>query len=714
MCLPFFLVFAFTHADALSIYTMMPSSSQKDHPVGLNTSPNPKLHFSLSVSPRGCGMSAKHNPPMNEIVVQRPPVPTRAVTEFSASPRVSARPLPPNMAQGPPPSAFRLQPRHPVKNAASLPEVRIRKRRAHSISESAASSVASSDSKMKQAPEVAAFQGTISTPLRESLTTGKTKTGILGTAIEASTTTTDVDTSMDSSSLYEEAESPAQVDTTAITLQGLSLQSPQTARHAHTDASPPLIMRNSGSTTLSSFSKFHASPTSIRFEESPKTAESPIRHPRTYSSASSKSSPKLAPLTVISHRENNMATPSSQRTSASQRPPLHGGASTLLFSLDATPRDSDDDEEFSTPKRPPPAVFCPNMTCSANSSISTIHEPIMYTGPSSKQARTAEFESPGKRSLMDLSPRTPLPKITLTPRSAGSRSSRLPRFPSPTDDVYNALTPMTLFSDRFWVEDVVSSRQRNVPSSFTVSIDPVAVPRHHPSRTTKSFIPMPDWNDGGQSECGDEGPSESHSRAPPFSRSIVAQSASHETSQLMLDEDEHGSLSDSDDDDEPFLLAVPGIIVEEKLQASHRHYRQRRCLVPKTTGAAAMPSVHPADRASCSSLFGMEFVTSSSELFGMDKSNSSNGNLQLSESSSSLRRNSRGHPKEDESPSSELELEIDGIKSGINDSPGRDLITPPINTLQAHSPPPLPPSGASQNRMEHLVGARNPSNGGYI
>jgi hypothetical protein len=683
----------------LTIYTMM-SSSQKDHPVALNTSPVPNFHFSppsLSLPPMGCGMSAKHNPPMNEIVL------------------VSACPLPPTMTQGPPPSAFWLQPRHPVKNVASLPEARIRKRRAHSISESATSSVASSDSKMKQVPEVAAVQGTVSTPLRQSM---KTKMGLLGAAVETSTTTIDVDTSVDSSSLYEEDESLAQVETTVITLQGLSLRSPQTARHAHTDASPPLITRSNGSTPLSSFSKFHASPSSIRFEESPKTAESPIRRPRTCSSASSKSSPKFAPLTVISHRENNMATPSSQRTSASQRPPLHGGASTLLFSLDATPRDSDDDEEFSTPKRPPPAVFCPSMTCSANSSISTIHEPIMYTGPSSKQARTAEFESPGKRSLMDLSPRTPLPKITLTPRSTGSHSSGLPRFPSPTDDIDNALTPMTLFTERVWVEDVVSSRQRKVPSSFTVSFDPVAVPRHHPSPTTRSFIPMPDWNDVGPSGCGDEGPSENHSQVPYFSgmktMSTLDPSASHEMSQVMLDEDEHGSLSDSDnDDDEPFLLAAPSIIVEEKLQASNRHFRQRRCLVPKTS-SAAMPPVNSADYLSSSSLFGMEFLSSSSELFGMDKSNNSNGNLRLSESSSIRRRNSHEHPKQDESPSSELELEIDGIKCGTNDSSGRDLITPPIIVLQAHSPPPLPSTGASQNRKEHRVGARNPSTGGYI
>jgi hypothetical protein len=182
----------------------------------------------------------------------------------------------------------------------------------------------------------------------------------------------------------------------------------------------------------------------------------------------------------------------------------------------------------------------------------------------------------------------------------------------------------------------------------------------------------------------------------------------------MLDEDEHGSLSDSDDDDEPFLLAAPSIIVEEKLQASNRHFRQRRCLVPKTTSAAAMPPVESGDHASSSSLFGMEFVPSSSELFGMDKSNSSNGNLRLSESSWSLRRNSYGHPKQDESPISEIELEIDAIKCGTNDSSGRDLITPPINILQAHSPPPLPSTGASQNRKEHRVGARNPSNGGYV
>lgn len=693
---------------------MMPSS-QKD----LNSSPLPSFHFSplsLCVSPTGCGMSAKHNPPMTEIVVKRPPVPTRVTTGCSVSPRVSARPHPPAMTQGPPPSAFRLQPRHTVKSASSFLEARIRKRRAHSMSESVASSVASSDSTAKQVPQDAAVQGTASTPLRESIMS--TKMGLVGAAIVVCTTTTDVDTPMNSSSQYGEDESPAQVDTTVITLQGLSLKSPQTDRYDHTDASPPFITRINGSSVLSSFSKFHSSPTSIRFEGSPKPAESPTRRPRTHSNASSKSSPKFAPLIVISHRKNNMATPASQRTSASQRPPLHGGASTLLFSLDArtTSRDSDEDEDFSTPKRPPPAVFCPNSTCSTNSSISTIHDPMMFTGPSSKQARTAEFESPGKRNLMHLSPRTPLPKITLTPRSSGSNKCGLPRFPSPTDDVYNALTPMTLFSERFWVEDFVNSRERSVPSSFTVSIDAAAVPRHHPSLTTRSFIPMPDWNDVGPSECDDEG--NSVSRAHHFlgmkTRSILGPSTSHDTSQLMLVDDEHGSLSDSDDDHESFLLAAPSIIVEENLQASHRHFRQRRCLVPKST-SAVMPQVNSADHPSSSSLLGMDFVKSCSELYGMDKSNGSRGNLLLSNSSSSLLRKSHGNPKRDESPSSEVGLEIDGLKRGTNDSSGRDLITPPINMVQALSPPPLPPTGALQNCKEHRVDARsNPSNGGYL
>jgi hypothetical protein len=699
---------------------MMPSS-QKDHPLGLNTSSIPTFHFSplsLSLTPSGCGMSAKHNPPMNVIVVQKPPVPARAATGFSDSSRVSACSLPPSMTEVPPPSAFRLQPKNPT--ASSLTEPRTRKRRAHSISESAASSVASCDSNMKQVPEVSKVQETVSTPLHKSVI--KAKTGLLGARGEASTTTTDVD-SMDTAYLYEGDKAPAQVDTTVITLQGLSLQSPQTSRHAQTNMSPPRITRNSGSTVLSSFSKFHASPTSIRFEESNKTAESPIRRAKTYSSAaSSKSSPKFAPLTVISHRESNMATPSSQRTLASQRPPLHGGASTLLYSLDATPKESDDDdddvdEDFASPKRPPPAVFCPNMTCSANSSMSTIHEPIMYTGPSSKQSRTAEFESPGKRSLMDLLPRTPLPKITLTPRSISSQSSGLPRFPSPTDYVNNALTPMTLFSDRFWVEDVVSGRQRNVPSSFTVSSDPVAVPRHHPSPTTRSFIPMPDWNNVGPSDCGNEGHPESHIRAPPSlerkTKSILAPSASNDTSQVMLDEDDHGSLSDSDDDDESFLLAAPSIIVEEKLQASHRELRQRRRLVPNITNAAMLP-VNPADHASNSSLFGMAFVPSSSELFTMGNSDDSNGNLRVAESSSSRRRNSYGIPKREESASSELGLETDEMKCATNDSSGRDLITPPITRLQALSPPPLPPTGASQNSKDYRIGARSYSNGGYL
>jgi hypothetical protein len=298
----------------------------------------------------------------------------------------------------------------------------------------------------------------------------------------------------------------------------------------------------------------------------------------------------------------------------------------------------------------------------------------------SKQARTSDMMSPGRRSWMGQSPaRTSLPKITLTPRSTCSSSRGLPRFPSPADDdmCHEALTPMTLFSEKL---------HHPAPAGTSNS-----------SPITKSFIPMPDWNDA-----------------------VLAPSTSRDTLQVTLDEaderkaaadSDHGSLSDSDDDNEPFLLAAPGIIIDEKLQASHRQFRQRRWRVPKTTGSAAIampPVIRSTDHnASCSSLFGTEFLPSSSELFGMDKSNSSNGNLQLSESMSSLQ---RGLLKRDESP---LGLAIDETNyCGINDSSsGRDLITPPI-MLQAHSPPPLSPR---QSCMEHRVSTGNLSNlHGYI
>jgi hypothetical protein len=670
---------------------MMPTS-QNDS-VGLDTAPTANFHFSpLSLPPApSYGMSCEHHPPINEIMLRRPPVATRLATGSTFSPRTATHCMPP------PPDVFRLQPRHPVKTMSSLPEAGIRKRRAHSISEATASSALPSDS--------------------------DTKTGLLAEATEV-TAGIYTHTPMDTPLQFKECESPARVDTTVITLEGLYLQSPQAAQT--TDASPSSFAGSHQSSIRSSFNKFHASPpTFFHFAGSPMQGETPTRRPRAHSNASSMFTPKFAPLTVISHSDV-AATPSSQRTLSSLRPPLYGGASTLLFSLDGTPK-SDEEKDVFTPKRRPTTVLCPNF--SSASSVSTMHEPSAT--PTSKQARTTDYESPGKRlrtplPKLTLTPRTPLPKITLTPRSTGSRSrdSGLPRFPSPADLINKSLTPMSLFSQRFSQGAAVGSLKTSLGEPSEMGRNPSATSRDPPDSSslalcidsiefaplpvapgpsiaksvpaTKSFIPMPDWDDAGPAVCSDTGHSESFLRTPPFlamkTRSILAPSTSSGTLQAMMDEDERNAAADVDndslsdsDDDEAFVLAAPRVIDEEKQQSNHRKLRQRRCRVPGERLEPPKPitrsSVNSFDRPSCTSLFGMDFVNSSSELFGMDKS--SNGNL---------RRTPSGYLSRDLSQSS-LGLAIDGAISGSdsNDLSGRDLITPPV--------------------MDHALGMDKSSNG---
>lgn len=139
--------------------------------------------------------------------------------------------------------------------------------------------------------------------------------------------------------------------------------------------------------------------------------------------SSAKSSPRQVPLTVLTSTSFG---PSPSRT-AGGRPPVHGGMASLLYSLDGKV----DDEDLLTPRRLEPSLDCadfdePMSTPSHKRSIHPAHqqEPMMST--------------PSRKIQPGSSPRTPLPKITLTPKTplSARRSQRgaFPQFPSPADD----------------------------------------------------------------------------------------------------------------------------------------------------------------------------------------------------------------------------------------------------------------------------------------
>jgi len=674
---------------------------QNDHSGGaLEVSPKSNFRY----SPSRYGYSPNMRPPMSVIVIRDPPAGSKisSVGTFFRPSTLGALPTsvtPTN--QGPTPAAFRLKPRHPVKSLTSHSPARTRKRRAASMSESTASSAPAHDSFDEDESQ--------------------TETRLLERALE------EVAPSISLFGHFEGNESQGQMNTALATLKGLSLQSPHTRKDSN--GSSPFRSGSHHSTIVSSFSKFSASPpTSLhdRPAGSPMIYESPPRRIMVQSSASSKSSPKFAPLTIVSYREGVMI-PASQRTASSHRPPLHLGAANTLFSLDATSKESDDEGPLDTPKGLSPQVLCPNSTSSA-STMSTMHD-AANVAQSSKQARTVNFDSPGIRSFASLSPRTPLPKISLTPRSSISQGSNFPRFPSPPEEVAYARTPRSLFTLRTSTatddecahneaEKTTYEKPLN-PSSLAFSTDSGGL-AGLPSRpssfavaspSTKSFLPMPDWSE--TARIANVKANAHNSDRKPFAETRTQSLSSRGALQSMLDEDERhaaadvetGSLSGSDDD-EPFLLAAPGTIIEEKLQASSRRNRRRRshiCGERSELPSSSRPPTMPATATSSASLMGMNFVFSNSNI---DRSNmemklpdsTGAGTMRPSESYGSF-----GSLKRDDSMLSfGLAFEDEGSSSRNFENRGRDLITPPV-MMDAQSPPPLSPRGAVGNRVEHRL-----------
>ena len=188
-------------------------------------------------------------------------------------------------------------------------------------------------------------------------------------------------------------------------LQQLSLQSPVTQKSTSSDDTrSPLICSNTADvnrTRPSSFSVYSASPSGSinRTNGSLSGFEMPIT--RTPSS-STKSSPRQVPLTVLSR---TFTSPAATRNPG--RPPIP--MSSMLHSLDAQ-----EDSPNSYNRR-------------------MVEEVLMHT-PRGRCGSDVE--------TIGISPRTPLPKVTLTPRTPlSSLSSRrrnqprqFPNFPSPPND----------------------------------------------------------------------------------------------------------------------------------------------------------------------------------------------------------------------------------------------------------------------------------------
>jgi hypothetical protein len=452
------------------------------------------------------------------------------------------------------------------------------------------------------------------------------------------------------------------VNGAVFNLQGLSLQSPvrpspfrppsgRDMDITHHHQPPPLSL-------MSSFSVYSNSPGhSIQafssMEETDSTGYGETR--RSPALGSTASSPRILPVKVLLHQ--------GPRTPSSSRPPLH---------LSSTPSTSyHHPEEFETPRSllPPPVL----TASSPAGSLSTIHDPDdQLCDPPGKQRRTLLLQSPrSRRSTPGRSPRTPLPKVNLTPRSdrisCFSQFDGFPRFPSPTaahvpDSNMPSMNPSQEILERAYNQEVVAGSA--TPSSSTKQ---------------ESFIPLPDWDE-------------------PKTTSWLTPSRSSEQFSDMFPEEDSDSLSD-DDSVSGFVLAPPSIIVEEKSSLGHASIKQRRPRPPSSDHFRRIGSMTSSKYNSNASLLGMDFVASSNCLNGLEGKPSS---------TPSLSGTVRGQPKppfpehglrRDESLTS-VGLNLDTDQAANS---GRDLVTPPpIPTLQVNSPPPISPRSTPRNGFKTM------------
>lgn len=528
-----------------------------------------------------------------------------------------------------------------------------------------------------------------------------------------------------------------------LTMNGLSLHSPVPKGENPATCSPPkLPNQNICRPRTSSFSVYNSSPGgSIQRNGSGSLSGSMgVRTPCT----SNKSSPRHAPLTILSTTSSQQGPsqgPSPMKLPLVGRPPFHSGLSKMLHSLDGR-EDADG------------VILSP---CIPVSSRSLMHPstPSMDASSSASMESSREHDTPknggGASSYASPSPRTPLPRVTLTPRTPLSArralNSRLPEFPSSVAGDGFSFTPSPPRHD-----DDVDRMMDNILQGFTghtptpanqatpgrplpvlnvvnrsschsLSLS-VGSPESNPARPQTFCCPPPRFvelddclmetgrddlvsRDPAEETMFDEGVQSLEIKT----KSVMTPSRSGGYLSDMMKADaraeavdaETGSLSDSDSDEE-FVLAFPmskPSPSKKDHQSSFRHERrvkQRRssCKLEEERGNASMTSL-TSNQASSTSLFGMDIVHEE----GLSLCCSTprvitqfSGQPQRKSfgSFSSLGRRDGEHGSTSSLPRGKSEVSLGSLGLCLEEStgePGRDLRTPPVCIQRPNSPPPL-------------------------
>eukprot|EP00543_Licmophora_paradoxa_P007636 CAMPEP_0202455192 /NCGR_PEP_ID=MMETSP1360-20130828/12785_1 /ASSEMBLY_ACC=CAM_ASM_000848 /TAXON_ID=515479 /ORGANISM="Licmophora paradoxa, Strain CCMP2313" /LENGTH=674 /DNA_ID=CAMNT_0049074721 /DNA_START=151 /DNA_END=2175 /DNA_ORIENTATION=- len=303
--------------------------------------------------------------------------------------------------------------------------------------------------------------------------------GLKRNAVSISSPSTNSDISP--GSLLSLNQAPTFTDGSLYKLQQLSLQSPITQKSTSSDdmkspnlGSNPDFVRQ----RVSSFSAYSASSpnglvnarASINASVSVSTTNSSLHISRTPCS-STISSPRHVPLTVISGQASSSNT-SPTKTPTSGRPPVHSLMSSMLYSIDAQ-EDSPD----------------------SNRSRKCVLSDEMITPRATQLSKPTS--GPSAPRVIGISPRTPLPRITLTPRTplstlstrAGPRA--MPTFASPSDDGISS-TPYSRQNDEMgnMMDSLLSGFPNTKGSRADVSFNSTSLKAF----SSQSRGPASSWN----------------------------------------------------------------------------------------------------------------------------------------------------------------------------------------------------------------------------
>ena len=350
--------------------------------------------------------------------------------------------------------------------------------------------------------------------------------------------------SMNSAHLMRDQAPSSPLTSNMLGMQSLSLHSPRpksTAPESPAHSCRSFLTVGSPS---SSFSKVEGSPFRERRSYSIGTAcDRPKDHMLL--------SPKVVPLTVLTHCEP---------------------------------------AKLSTPSRAPPTFMSPPRSTPRNSAsllrspFSGPHGPTLGT-PQSLPRTPGDFSFSTPNSTLN---DTPLPRISLTPRSSSSRHRRgaVPRFPSPTD---------------------LEPRPPPPPLPFVLRN-----PSNNPGATDANGATAAPFVSTESSTSSAAAAAATEVKDPPtIARSLLDCPLDN----FLISRQDGGAGIDldteslSDDDSDDFLLAFPSTIIEEKQQQMSA---TRQAKQPRINGLSrAMASTNSM---SVSSLLGMAYATSENNL----------------------------------------------------------------------------------------------------